>query len=90
MRFVRWVIVGSFALVGVAQAGVFEHTIGWNEVPPAAQASIERAAQGASVLKVQREFEHGRWLYEAKVRYPGQHHKTKIEVDQEGNLIHIH
>ena len=89
MRIARWVILSALALVGSAKAAFYEHNVGWSEVPPAARATIEREARGAPIVRVQREFDHGMWLYEAKVRYPG-HHKTKIEVDPYGNVVHIH
>ena len=85
MRF----IFAALVFAGVAHAGMLKRTVGWSEVPPPAQATILREARGAQVVKVQREFDHGRMLWEAKVRYPGEKHKTKIEVTPAGDLIHI-
>lgn len=83
----------KIALVAMAMAWMFpvhagEEKIPWADVPAAAQKTIQDHAGGGQILEVEKETEHGKIVYEAKVKRPDG--KTvEIEVAADGKLIEV-
>jgi hypothetical protein len=58
----------------------------WANVPPAVQKTINENAGSGNVVKVEKETEDGKTVYEAKIkRADGS--KTEIEVGEDGALM---
>lgn len=99
MRFPKWVLAVALATASVPVASTIVHadekgekekekTIKLDEVPAPARQTLVREAGGSPIIKVEKETENGRVLYEAHVKKGDD--VLGIRVDAAGKLVDKH
>ena len=84
-------IVTALAIgVAASSASAEEHetTVSLSSAPAAVQKTVNEKAAGAKIVRVEKEREHGKTVYEAVVSKDGK--ETGIEVAADGTYLSTH